>query len=162
LYGGPTSRNCKNMRPSVVRRSSWPGRLPERHRTPAGRGAVGAGRPLSRRVSGGRRGGSCGRPAGSDAFSARATAGRDAHRTEPPSESLPRLEISLIEYVRARQDRDRLTALNRRLVPDHPPPPDEPSQSLFPRLAEEAFEVATWLIRQERRHPQYAPVLDEF
>jgi hypothetical protein len=83
-------------------------------------------------------------------------------RPDAPSDSLPPLAISLIEYVRARQDRDRLTALNRRLVPDHPPPPDQPSQSIFPRQAEEAFEVATWLVRQERRHPQYAPVLDEF
>jgi serine/threonine protein kinase len=77
-------------------------------------------------------------------------------------ESLPSLASSLIEYIRIRQERDRLHALNRRLVPDYSIPSDGFTQSAFPRLAEEALEVAISLLRQERWHPRCAPVLDEF
>ena len=53
-------------------------------------------------------------------------------------------------------------AVNRRLVPDHPAPSDEPSQVSFPQAASDSFELAAWLVRQERRHPACSAVLDEF
>jgi serine/threonine protein kinase len=83
-------------------------------------------------------------------------------RPDAPHVSLSALATGLIDYVGARQDRERLNALNRRLVPDYPAPADELSQVSFPRLAEEALEVASWLVRQERSHPLLGAAVDEF
>jgi serine/threonine protein kinase len=76
-------------------------------------------------------------------------------------EQLAALAESLLAYIQLRHLAEELAALNRRILPEHAPPPDDVSQRKFPERAAEALAEAAWFIRLEREHAWCRPIVDE-